>query len=67
MGLLDLRQAAKADRKQELEARFCALLNTKLQHEQAAKNCEADMFRVQGALAELDRPDPPRPGIGESP
>jgi hypothetical protein len=59
MGLLDLRLAAKVDRKQELEAKFCQLLNEKLKYEQAVKNCEAEMFRIQGALAEVDRPDPP--------
>ena len=64
MGLLDLAQAVKADRRAELEARFCALLNTKMQHEQAVKNCEAEMFRIQGALGELDRPDPGRNGSG---
>lgn len=65
MGLLDLTAAAKADRRRELEARFCALLNEKLQHEQMAKTCEAEMFRIQGALSELARiPDRPPGEVG---
>jgi len=58
MGVLDLVAAKKADRRRVLETEFCRLLNQKLQHEQGVKNCEAEMFRIQGRLAELDHPDP---------
>ena len=57
--------AAKADRIKELETQFCLLLNDKQQHEQEVKNCEAEMFRIQGALRELARiPDRPRGEVG---
>lgn len=57
--------AAKVDRQRELEAEFCRLLNEKSQHEQMVKNCEAGMFRIQGALSELARiPDRPKAELG---
>ena len=54
-GLLDMNKAAVVDRKQELEARFCALLNDKANYRTQIKACEAEMYRIQGALAELER------------
>ena len=64
LGVLDMDAAAKADRVKELEADFCRL-NDKLQHEQMVKNCDAEMFRIQGALRELARiPDRPKAEVG---
>jgi hypothetical protein len=51
----------KPTRQEELEARFCALLNEKLRHEEAVRGLHDEMMRVQGALAELTRlPDAPK-------
>lgn len=51
----------KAARRKELEITFCALLNDKLGHENAAKAAHDEMLRVQGELRCLDAiPDGPQ-------
>lgn len=50
----------KAARQRRHEARFCEVLNLKLQHEAMVRACREELLRIQGAIAELNEiPDQP--------
>lgn len=67
-GLLQLptaRQEAGAARRQELELRFCVLLNEERRAQQVVQQCHDEMMKIQGALEELARtPDAPQGQVG---